>query len=72
MTTYTYKLNLDDREVIALKNALNCYLAPEIQELIAGNPRIGTWGNTEIIRDIVERQLHANVELRSTNSFFNI
>ena len=69
MTTYTYYLSLDDREVIALKHALNCYLSTEVQELISKNPSIGIWGNTEIIRDIVDRQLNANVELRSTNNF---
>ncbi len=69
MTTYTYNLSLDDRESIALKHALQCYLSPEVQELLANNPSIGIRGNYEIIRDIVERQLHANVELRSTNNF---
>ena len=68
MTTYTYNLSLDDREVIALKHALQCYLSPEVQELLANNPSIGIRGNHEIIRDIVDRQLHANVELRSTNT----
>jgi hypothetical protein len=70
MTTYTYNLSLDDREVIALKHALKCYMSSEVQELIAKNPTIGAWGNTEIIRDIVERRLNANVELRSKNNFF--
>ena len=69
MTTYTYNLSLDDREVIALKYALQCYLSPEVQELLANNPSIGIRGNHEIIRDIVDRQLHANIELRSTNNF---
>ena len=69
MTTYSYNLSLDDREAIALKHALECYMAPEVQELLAKNPSIGIRGNFEIIRDIVERQLHGNVELRSTNNF---
>ena len=69
MTTYTYKLSLDDRESIALIHALNCYLSPEVQALIAANPSIGTWGNTTLIRDILENQLHANVELTSTNNY---
>jgi hypothetical protein len=69
MTTYTYKLSLDDRESIALIHALKCYLSPEVQALIAANPSIGTWGNTTLIRDILENQLHANVELTSTNNF---
>ena len=71
MTTYAYNLTLDDREVIALNHALNCYMSSEVQELISKNPAIGAWGNTEIIRDIVERQLNANVELRSTDNFFS-
>jgi hypothetical protein len=70
MTTYTYNLSLDDREAIALTHALKCYLSTEVQDLLSQNPAIGTWGNTQIIRDIVERQLNANVELRSTNNFF--
>ena len=70
MTTYTYNLSLDDREAIALNHALKCYLSTEVQDLLSQNPAIGTWGNTQIIRDIVERQLNANVELRSTNNFF--
>lgn len=70
MTTYTYNLSLDDREVIALSNALNCYLSTEVQQLLSQNPAIGTWGNTQIIHDIVERQLNANLELSSSNNFF--
>jgi hypothetical protein len=41
-----------------------------VQALLEENPEIGIWGNTEIIRDIVQRKLHANLELRSTNNFF--
>ena len=70
MTTYTCNLSLDDREAIALSHALKCYLSDEVQELLAQNPAIGNWGNTQIIRDIVERQLNANLELSSTNNFF--
>jgi hypothetical protein len=69
MTTYSYNLSLDDSESIALANALKCYLSPEVQALIAANPQIGTWGNTTLIRDILENQLHANMELASTNNF---
>lgn len=69
MTTYNYNLSLDDREAIALKHALKCYMTPEVQELLANNPSTRIRGNHEIIRDIVDRQLHANVELRSTNNF---
>ncbi len=69
MTTYSYNLSLDDSESIALTNALKCYLSPEVQALIAANPSIGTWGNTILIRDILENQLHANIELASTNNF---
>jgi hypothetical protein len=69
MTTYSYNLSLDDSESIALTHALKCYLSPEVQALIAANPSIGTWGNTKLIRDILENQLNANVELASTNNF---
>jgi hypothetical protein len=69
MTTYSYNLSLDDSESIALTHALKCYLSSEVQALIASNPSIGTWGNTTLIRDILENQLHANVELASTNNF---
>jgi hypothetical protein len=69
MTTYSYNLSLDDSESIALTHALKCYLSTEVQALIAANPSIGTWGNTTLIRDILENQLHANVELASTNNF---
>jgi len=69
MTTYSYNLSLDDSESIALTHALTCYLSPEVQALIAANPSIGTWGNTTLIRDILENKLHANVELASTNNF---
>ena len=69
MTTYSYNLSLDDSESIALTHALKCYLSPEVQALISANPSIGTWGNTTLIRDILENQLHANIELKSTNNF---
>lgn len=69
MTTYSYNLSLDDSESIALTHALKCYLSTEVQALIAANPSIGTWGNTTLIRNILENQLHANVELTSTNNF---
>ncbi len=69
MTTYVYNLCLDDSESIALTNALKCYLSSEVQSLIANNPKIGIWGNTTLIRDIVEKKLHSNVELASTNNF---
>ena len=70
MTTYSHNLSLDDGEAIALSHALKCYLSSEVQDLLAQNPAIGPWGNTEIIRDIVERQLNSNLKLRSTNNFF--
>ena len=54
MTTYSYNLSLDDSESIALANALKCYLSPEVQAFLAANPSIGTWGNTTLIRDILE------------------
>jgi hypothetical protein len=69
MTTYSYNLSLDDSESIALTNALKCYLSPEVQAFIAANPLVGNWGNTTLIRDILENQLHANMELTSTNNF---
>ena len=69
MTTYSYTLSLDDSEAIALERALKCYLFPEVQALIAKNPNIDLWGNTELIRTIVEKKLNANVELASTNNF---
>ena len=69
MTTYSYNLCLDDRESIALTNALKCYLSPEVQAFIAANPLVGNWGNTTLIRDILENQLHANMELTSSNNF---
>ncbi len=69
MTTYSYNLSLDDRESIALTNALKCYLSPEVQAFIAANPLVGNWGNTTLIRDILENQLHANMELTSSNNF---
>ena len=70
MTTYSRNLSLDDTEAVALSHALKCYLSNEVRKLIAQNPAIGTWGNTQIIRDIIERQLNSNLELRSTNNFF--
>jgi hypothetical protein len=69
MTTYSYNLSLDDSESIALTNALKCYLSPEVQAFIVANPNIGTWGNTTLIRDILENKLHAKMELTSTNNF---
>ena len=69
MTTYSYNLSLDDSESIALINALKCYLSPEVQAFLAANPSIGTWGNTTLIRDILENRLHAKMELASTNNF---
>ena len=69
MTTYLYNLSLDDSEAIALERALKCYLSPKVQALIAANPDIGLWGNTELIRAIVEKKLNSKVELKSTNNF---
>jgi hypothetical protein len=57
-------------KLIALANALKCYLSPEVQAFIAANPNVGTWGNTSLIRDILENQLHAKMELTSTNNFY--
>ena len=71
MTTYVYNLCLDDSESIALTNALKCYLSPEVQALISNNPDVGTWGNTSLIRNIIEKKLNANVALSSTNNFFD-
>ena len=70
MTSYTYNLKLDDSEAIALDRALKCYLSSEVQALLAANPNIGLWGNTELVRDIVEKKLNSNVELASTNNFY--
>jgi hypothetical protein len=72
MTTYTCNLSLDDSEAIALERALNCYLSPEVQAFIASNPNIGLWGNTNLVRNILENKLKANVELTSTNNFHNL
>jgi hypothetical protein len=69
MTTYSYNLSLDDSEVIALERALKCYLSPEVQALMATNPNIGLWGNTEHIRNILENKLNANLQVTSTNNF---
>jgi hypothetical protein len=69
MTTYSYTLSLNDSEAIALERALKCYMSPKVQALMAANPDIGLWGNTELIRAIVEKKLNANVELASTNNF---
>ena len=69
MTTYSYNLSLNDSEAISLERALKCYLSSEVQALMAANPNIGLWGNTELIRTIVEKKLNAKVELASTNSF---
>lgn len=69
MTSYTYNLNLDDSEAIALERALKCYLSPEVQALMTANPNIGLWGNTELDRDIVEKKLNSNIEPISTNNF---
>ncbi len=69
MTTYSYNLSLDDRESIALTNALKIYLSTEVQDFIAANPSVGTWGNTNLIRDILNNKLHANMKLASTNNF---
>ncbi len=71
MTTYVYNLSLDDSESIALTNALKCYLSPEVQALISNNPNVGAWGNTSLIRNIIENKLNANIALSSTNNFFN-
>jgi len=72
MTTYTYNLSLDDSESIALTNALKCYLSPEIQAFLSANPSVGTWGNTTLIRNILEEKLNANLELASTNSYHQL
>ncbi len=62
MTTYLYNLSLDDSEAIALERALKCYLSPKVQALMAANPDIGLWGNTELIRAIVEKKLNSKVD----------
>jgi hypothetical protein len=71
MTTYSYNLSLDDSEAIALERALKCYLSTEVQALMAANPNIGLWGNTQQIRNILKK-LYSNVEVASTNNFHNI
>lgn len=71
MTTYTYNLSLDDSEAIALERTLKCYLSTEVQALMAANPNIGLWGNTQQIRNILKK-LNSNVEVASTNNFHNI
>jgi hypothetical protein len=72
MTTYTYSLSLDDSEAIALERALKCYLSKEVQALITTNTNIGLWGNTELVRNILEKKLNSKVELASTNNFHNL
>lgn len=72
MTTYSYNISLDDSEVIAVERALRCYLSPEVQAFIAINPNIGLWGNTTLVRNILEKKLKANVELASTNNFHSL
>ena len=72
MTTHSYNLSLDDSEAIALERALRCYLSSEVQAFIASNPNIGLWGNTELVRIILEKKLNSKVELASTNNFHNI
>jgi hypothetical protein len=52
-----------------LQNWGNANLSTEVQAFLAANPSIGTWGNTTLIRDILENQLHAKMELASTNNF---
>jgi len=71
MTTYSYNLSLDDSEAIALERALKSYLSTEVQALMATNPNIGLWGNTQQIRSILKK-LNSNVEVASTNNFHNI
>ncbi len=72
MTTYTFNLSLDDSEAIALERALKCYLSPEVQALIASNPNISLWGNTDLVRNILEKKLNSKVELASTNNFHSL
>jgi len=72
MTTYTYNLSLDDSEYIALERALKFYLSTEVQALMAANPNIGLCGNTELVRNILEKKLNSNVEIASTNNFHNV
>ena len=72
MTTYSYNLSLDDSESIALKHALECYLSTEVQAFLSANPSVGTWGNTTLIRNILEEKLNANLELASTNSYHQL
>jgi len=72
MTTYSYNLSLDDSEAIALERALKSYLSTEVQALMAANPNIGLWGNTELVRNILEKKLNSNVEIASTNNFHNV
>jgi hypothetical protein len=71
MTTYSYNLSLDDSEAIALERALKSYLSTEVQALMAANPNIGLWGNTQQIRSILKK-LNSNVEVASTNNLHNI
>lgn len=71
MTTYSHNLSLDDSEAIALERVLKCYLSPEVQAFTAANPNIGLRGNTELIRNILEKKLNSNVEVTSANNFHN-
>ena len=67
MTTYSYRLTLDDSDVIALSEAINRYIAVCKEEL-ANGPKCPYWAHLRSLERISNR-LCDDTTMTSTNTF---
>jgi|RhiMetdeSRZDD1v2_1073273.scaffolds.fasta_scaffold874976_1 hypothetical protein len=66
MTTYMYRITLDDGEMIAVSEALSRYRAMCEAELKSG-PKAPYWAHLQSL-DAVLRRLYSDTEMTSTSS----
>ena len=70
MTTYGFKLDLDEQELWAIKEAMEFYLTSEATELRKKNPHLVRYAATIKLNELLTSgKLYSGVQLLSTNSF---
>jgi hypothetical protein len=67
MTTYAYRLTLNDGEVIAVQEALERYRS-FCKSQLADGPKAPYWAHARAV-DAVMGRLHADTQMTSTSSF---
>jgi hypothetical protein len=67
MTTYSYRVTLNDSECIAVKEALEQY-RNFCESKLADGPRAPYWAHRQAIDAVLDR-LFANAQMTSTSSF---